>query len=76
MLAEGNELKSNNNINNVSNHSKEFIINEINERNLRFSNLIFNNAPESNSNNFADRLIHDTNLISKTSVLLLATTII
>lgn len=61
LLAEVNELKSNDNINNVSYHFEE---NELNERNVRSSNLIFCNVLESDSNNFVVRLAHDTNLIS------------
>lgn len=46
------------------NYSEEFIINEINELNLRSFNLTFYNVPEFNANHSADRLGHGTNLIN------------
>lgn len=54
----------NKNGNNVSHYSEEFIINEIGDRNMRASNLIIYNVPESNSDNTADRIAHDSNVVS------------
>ena len=48
----------------VSHYSEEFIINEIGDRNMRASNLILYNVPESNSDNTADRIAHDSNVVS------------
>ncbi|XP_060847763.1 uncharacterized protein LOC132927278 [Rhopalosiphum padi] len=62
--AEVNELKSQKNNNNVQNHSEEFIIGEVGECNIRASNLIFYNVPESNLDNAVDRVNHDSNLVS------------
>jgi len=64
LLAEVNELKSQKNNNNVQNHSEEFIISEVGECNIRASNLIFYNVPESNLDNAVDRVNHDSNLVS------------
>lgn len=49
LLAEVNELKNQNNNNNTSHehHSEEFIIGEVDERDIRASNLIFYNVAES-----------------------------
>lgn len=49
---------------NSSARSDEFIINEINERNLRASNLILYNVPESSSTVIADKIAHDFNLVN------------
>ncbi|KAE9529155.1 hypothetical protein AGLY_011951 [Aphis glycines] len=65
LLCEVNELRNQkNNGNNVSQNSEEFIINEIGDRNMRASNLILYNVPESNSDNTADRIAHDSNVVS------------
>jgi hypothetical protein len=63
LLAKVNELKSQKNNNNVQNHSEEFIIGEVGERNIRASNLIFYNIPESNLDNAVDRINHDSNFV-------------
>jgi hypothetical protein len=63
LLAEVNDLKIQKNTYNTSNNSEEFIINEISERNLRASNLILYNVPESNSDNTTDRIAQDSNLV-------------
>lgn len=63
LLPEVNELKSQKNNNNVQNHSEEFIIGEVGERNIRLSNLIFYNVPESNLDNAVGRVNHDSNLV-------------
>lgn len=63
LLTEVNDLKIQKNTNNTSNNSEEFIINEISERNLRASNLILYNVPESNSDNTTDRIAQDSNLV-------------
>ncbi|CAI6358063.1 unnamed protein product [Macrosiphum euphorbiae] len=65
LLSEVNELKNQKkNGNNVSHYSEEFIINEIGDRNMRASNLILYNVPESNSDNTADRIAHGSNVVS------------
>ncbi|KAL4126168.1 hypothetical protein QTP88_010394 [Uroleucon formosanum] len=65
LLSEVNELKNQkNNGNNVSHYSEEFIFNEIGDCNMRASNLILYNVPESNSDNTADRIAHDSNVVS------------
>lgn len=64
LLAEVEELKSQKKFNSVQNHSEEFIIGEVGERNIRASNLIFYNVPESNADNAVDRVAHDSNLVS------------
>ncbi|CAI6359617.1 unnamed protein product [Macrosiphum euphorbiae] len=66
LLSEVNELKNQkNNGNNISYYSEEFIINEIGDRNMRASNLILYNVPESNSDNTADRKnTADSNVVS------------
>jgi len=63
LITEVNDLKIQKNTNNTSNNSEEFIINEISERNLRASNLILYNVPESNSDNTTDRIAQDLNLV-------------
>lgn len=45
-------------------NSEEFIINEANERNIRASNLILYNVPESSSSAIADKIAHDFNLVN------------
>jgi hypothetical protein len=45
--------------------SDEFVINEVNERNMRASNLIFYNIPESTSKNVVERISHDKEEINK-----------
>lgn len=62
LVTEVNDLKIQKH-NNVSNCSEEFIINEISEHNLRVSNLILYNVPESISDNTPDRIAHDSNLV-------------
>lgn len=47
----------------MSDHSEEFLMNEIDERNLRASNLILYNVPESNSYNTIGRIAQDSNLV-------------
>jgi len=44
----------------------EFIINEINDRNSRATNLIFYNIEECDSNQSVDRIAHDINQINNT----------
>lgn len=65
LLVEVNELKNlkENNNNNELHCSEEVIINEVSERNIRASNLLFYNIPESNSDNINDRISHDSNII-------------
>lgn len=64
LLSEVNELKSQKKNNNVQNQFEEFIIGEVGERNIRASNLIFYNVPESTLDNSVDRVKHDSNLVS------------
>ncbi|KAL4088675.1 hypothetical protein QTP88_023759 [Uroleucon formosanum] len=64
LLSEVNDLKNQKNIKNDSHGSEEFIINEVSERNMRASNLILYNVTESNSDNTADRIAHDSNVVS------------
>lgn len=66
LLVEVNELKNlkkNNNKNELQ-CSEEVIINEVAERNIRASNLLFSNIPESNSDNINDRICHDSNIVN------------
>lgn len=68
LLVEVNELKNlkkNNNKNELQ-CSEEVIINEVAERNIRASNLLFYNIPESNSDNINDRISHDSNIVNNT----------
>lgn len=64
LLIEVNDLKSQKSLNNGSQRSEEFIIYEINERNIRASYLLIYNVPESTSINSTDRLAHDSNLVN------------
>jgi len=65
LLSEVNQLKNKkNNINNVSHCSEEFKINEIGDRYIRAFNLIIYNITESNSDNTADRIAHNSNVVS------------
>lgn len=62
LLTEVSELKNSSGKN--PSHSEEFLINEINERNIRVSNLISCNVPESTSSVIADKITHDFNLVN------------
>jgi len=65
LLNEVNELKNQKKIiNNVSHCSKEFIINEIGDRNIRASNLILYNITKFNSDNTADRIANNFYVVS------------
>jgi hypothetical protein len=65
LLVEVNELKNLKNNNNKNElQCSEEIINEVAERNIRASNLLFYNIPESNSDNINDRMSHDSNIVN------------
>jgi len=57
LLAEINELKKLSGKN--PSRTVKFIINEINERNIRVSNLMLYNVPESISSVIADKITYD-----------------
>jgi len=65
LLSKVNELKNQKNYTRNNSHCfEEFIINKIGDRNIRASNLILYKITESNSDNTADRIAHDSNVVS------------